>query len=192
MLTDHDLQHFANKQWAVLDSLLSFKESQNLYQWLQSEKHQLKPARIGSQDQKNTNTNIRSDSILWIEPESNPAFSVINEKFKLLSQKLREEFYLPIQGSEFHFAHYQEGSFYSRHLDQPKSSHNRLVSIVHYLNPTWEESWGGQIVLYTEDGPVKIAPQSPATLIFQSHKIEHEVLKTNKDRFSLTGWLYSS
>lgn len=191
MPINNSFQHFAEKQWAVLDSLLSFKESQNLYQWLESEKHQLKPARIGSLEQKNTNTRVRSDSIFWVEPESDPVFFLWNEKIKSLIQCLREEFYLPIQGSEFHFAHYPKGSFYSRHLDQPKSSHNRLVSIVHYLNPEWDDSWGGQIVLYTEDGPVKITPQSPTTLIFQSHKLEHEVLPTTKDRFSLTGWLYA-
>lgn len=184
-------EHFVNKQWAVLDGLLSFKESQDLYQWLQNHRDQLKPARIGTLENKSTNPQVRSDSILWMDPHADPLFSLWNERIEHLIQQLKKEFYLPIRGSEFHFAHYAQGSFYQRHLDQPKSSHNRLVSIVHYLNPKWDNSWEGQIVLYTEDGPVKIEPQSPTTLIFQSHKIEHEVLTTKHDRYSLTGWLHS-
>ncbi len=189
MSLNFDFEHFANKQWVVLDDLLSFKASQDLLNILQSRQNQMQPARIGSLEKKSINSVVRSDSILWIDHETDSAFTQWNQAIQSLTKTLKQEFFLPIKGSEFHFAQYEKGSFYARHLDQPKSSHNRLVSIVHYLNPDWNESWGGQIVLYTEDGPVKIQPQSPTTLIFQSHKIEHEVLPTEQDRFSLTGWL---
>lgn len=189
MLETQVLQHFADKQWAVLDSLLSFKESQDLLDGLLLRKEQMRPARIGSLEQKSIQSNIRSDFILWVEHEADPLFSTWNHRIQQLTKSLKEEFFLPLKSSEFHFAHYPKGSFYSRHIDQPQSSHNRLISVVHYLNPDWNDNWGGQIVLYTKEGPIKIQPKSPRTLIFQSQKVEHEVLPTEKDRFSLTGWL---
>ena len=190
-MVNKKIEQLIEKQWVVLDDLLSFKESQELFQWIQKNQKQMKPARIGSLEQKNQNTSVRSDSILWIEPGSDLVFSVWNQRIENLTQNLKEELFLPLKNSEFHFARYPEGSFYAKHIDQPKSTHNRLISIVHYLNPEWSPDWGGQIVLHTEEGEVRIQPQSPTTLIFQSHKVEHEVLPTRKDRFSLTGWLLS-
>ena len=149
----------------------------------------MKPARVGSQELKSHQSHIRSDSILWIEPDSDPIFKLWNQRMNEISKVLSEAFLLSIKSHEFHFAHYPPGSHYSKHIDQPQSSHNRLISVVHYLNPEWKSAWGGQIVLHTKTGPVKIEPESPTTLFFQSHQLEHEVRPTEKDRFSLTGWL---
>ena len=178
----------------LLEKLLSIEESKELFHWILARQNQMQPARIGAFENKTNNTKIRSDSILWMDQKSDPSFAIWSDKITELNQFLRETFYLPIKDSEFHFAHYPEGSFYSKHVDQPKqtnrhSNHNRLVSVVHYLNPEWSANWGGQIVLYTKQGPIAIEPKSPSTLLFQSHKLEHEVLTAKKDRFSLTGWL---
>lgn len=184
------VKNFSENGWFTTQELLSIKESQELFYWIKHRENTMSPARIGSLDQKSKQTSIRSDSILWIEPENDPVFKVWNQKINEITESFKENFYLAIKGSEFHFAHYTQGSFYARHIDQPKSSHNRIISVVHYLNPEWNSAWGGQIVLYPENqNPVQIEPKSPTTLFFQSHKLAHEVLKTKKDRFTLTGWL---
>lgn len=49
---------------------------------------------------------------------------------------------------------------------------NRRINVIVYLNPDWEESWGGDFGLYNEDGTVlikKIEPIFNRMVIFDTH-----------------------
>ena len=58
-----------------------------------------------------------------------------------------------------------------------------------YLNEEWAEGDGGELVIYKNSGEMKIQPLASRCVLFKSDQIEHEVLFTNKPRYSLTGWL---
>jgi SM-20-related protein len=63
-----------------------------------------------------------------------------------------------------------------------------------YLNEKWEDSDGGALRMYfpQEDGAelVKdVLPIGGRLVVFLSGEIPHEVLPTQKERISITGWL---
>jgi len=88
-----------------------------------------------------------------------------------------------------HYACYQEGSFYRKHVDSFVNDKSRQYSLIVYLNPDWTEADGGQLKLYIEDETVEILPESGRAVCFPSHLIPHEVANSHKRRLSLTGWL---
>jgi SM-20-related protein len=97
--------------------------------------------------------------------------------------------YTGITGYEFHYALYEQGSFYKRHLDQFKNNTSRAYSIIMYLNADWQEKDGGELVLYHLDHIQTIAPMNGKCVFFKSSELEHEVLITHQPRMSITGWL---
>jgi SM-20-related protein len=58
-----------------------------------------------------------------------------------------------------------------------------------YLNEDWNDKDGGELCIYIDDNFLKIAPKDGISVFFKSSELEHEVLKTNKPRMSITGWL---
>ena len=58
-----------------------------------------------------------------------------------------------------------------------------------YLNEDWKTGDGGELKIYLADKDALIEPIKNRCVIFKSDTLEHEVLVTNKSRFSLTGWL---
>jgi SM-20-related protein len=48
---------------------------------------------------------------------------------------MNETCYAGITGYEFHYAFYEEGSFYKRHVDQFQNNQGREFSMITYLNP---------------------------------------------------------
>jgi SM-20-related protein len=86
-------------------------------------------------------------------------------------------------------AHYPAGSFYKRHLDQFKERNNRVISTILYLNKNWEASQGGELKLFFDHEEKIVEPKYGRIVSFKSDQLEHEVLKTNVDRFSITGWM---
>jgi SM-20-related protein len=97
--------------------------------------------------------------------------------------------YTGITGYEFHYALYETGSFYKRHLDQFRSNKSRAFSMIMYLNADWETKDGGELCVYHADRIQTIAPENGKCVFFRSNELEHEVLVTHKPRLSITGWL---
>jgi SM-20-related protein len=89
---------------------------------------------------------------------------------------------------ECHYAYYDTGSFYKKHIDQFRSDSGRKYSMVLYLNENWQPHMGGQLVLYA-DQDVQIDPLGGRMVFFKSDKIAHEVLLSNAPRLSIAGWL---
>lgn len=149
-----------------------------------------KQAKIGKGDQKQEVISIRSDSIVWIEEENaTPAQKNYLTQMNDLMGTLNHELYLGLKEYECHFAQYSASGFYKKHLDQHTGSNTRVVSSVLYLN---EPKNGGELVIYNRDNPEVIekviTPRAGSFVCFLSNQIYHEVLPTESERFSLTGW----
>jgi SM-20-related protein len=149
-----------------------------------------KPATL---NRSNTpDVSIRSDSIFWLDHNSNHLNAddkTALEQINNLTSELKEYFRMSLNSSECHYALYQAGHFYKRHQDQTASNNRRVFSFVIYLNEAWNSENGGQLVGYLGSEKIfTIEPLMGHMILFKS-ELEHEVCKTNKARFSLTGWI---
>ncbi|MEI9912062.1 MAG: 2OG-Fe(II) oxygenase [Bacteroidota bacterium] len=147
-------------------------------------------AAIGNEEVKDPRQKIRGDKIYWMDKSHT---NIYEQEFLQLAEDLIEHLnktcYTGINGYEFHYAVYEEGSFYKRHTDQFKNNDNRKYSLINYLNDDWLEEDGGQLLVYKNDAVQKILPQSQTAVFFKSDEIEHEVTISNRSRMSITGWL---
>jgi SM-20-related protein len=150
-------------------------------------------AGIGQNQYFHQDNLYRKDKIHWLEPksisDSEIAFFKLIQEFIIF---LNETCYAGIMKSEFHYAIYEQGSFYKKHLDQFSKNDSRVFSMIMYLNANWKEGDGGELVIYKENETIKIPPSLGRMVFFDSGKYEHEVLPTIVSRLSITGWLKRS
>ncbi len=175
---------------AIIDNLLP----ETVLQGLLSETKQLldefQPALIGRGVTEKRISEIRGDEILWLEKETLTDSQKIYFQFlEQLREHLSNYFRIGLPWFECHLATYPIGSFYTKHFDQFRETNNRIFSIILYLNEDWKPEDGGQLRIYNEDAFSDIEPKMGRFVCFRSDMIEHEVLKTNRIRFSITGWL---
>jgi SM-20-related protein len=147
-------------------------------------------AGIGNNKKLMHDTKIRSDSIYWLDRKhenqhENDFFDRIEDFIKYLNKSC----YAGITGYEFHYSMYEKGSYYKKHFDQFKDNSNRQYSMISYLNANWQETDGGQLLIHHSQNDQKISPTHGKTVFFKSSELLHEVLVTNKQRMSITGWL---
>lgn len=150
-------------------------------------------ASIGHGSKKSINENIRADNISWISNNERSA-CVTNylDFIKSLQQDLNQAFYLGLNDFEGHFAQYPEGSFYKPHLDRFKQDGKRVVTLITYLNKSWQKGDGGELCLHLEEGKKIVEPHAGTIVCFLSAKILHEVLMANKERIAITGWFLNN
>lgn len=147
-------------------------------------------AGIGNAVLQDHNKLIRSDQIYWLDRKHNDAFE--NDFFDLMDSfvlHLNSTCYTGITGYEFHYALYEEGSFYKKHIDQFQNNGSRQYSMIMYLNVGWVIADGGELCIHHHDHLQNISPISGKSIFFKSSELEHEVLLANKARMSITGWL---
>jgi SM-20-related protein len=148
------------------------------------------PAGIGNNNVKDASQKMRSDKIYWLDKSHG---NVFEQAFLLQVEEfisyLNQTCYTGINAYEFHYAVYDEGSFYKRHKDQFQNDNNRKYSLINYLNDNWLEEDGGQLLVYPESGVQKIQPHAQTAVFFNSQEMEHEVTPANRQRMSITGWL---
>ncbi len=190
----------------LIDSYLSNKAgidknflSEKLAKGLQQNIHQLHAANkmtqagIGNASVKDSNQKMRGDKISWLDKTNNNAFE---QEFLELAESfiahLNSSCYTGICNYEFHYAIYEAGSYYKKHIDQFQSDNKRKFSFINYLNDDWMETDGGQLHLYHDGGVQKIQPQSKTAVFFKSNEMEHEVVLCKRSRMSISGWLKSS
>jgi SM-20-related protein len=135
---------------------------------------------------------LRRDKIYWLDRKhedlhENSFFDLMDEFVRFLNSTC----YTRITGYEFHYALYEEGSFYKRHLDQFKNSKSRAYSMIMYLNEDWKHSDGGELCVYHPNHSQIITPVNGKCVFFKSSDLEHEVLLSHQRRMSITGWLKS-
>ena len=174
--------------YSFLNEKLCTGLQQNILQ-LQSD-DLMTAAGIGNEEIKDSTQKIRGDKIYWMDKSHD---NVFEQEFLQLAEdfieRLNSTCYAGINGYEFHYAVYPEGSFYKRHRDQFKNDSNRKYSLINYLNHNWIEDDGGQLLVYQNDTTQKILPHSQTAVFFKSDEMEHEVTKANRQRLSITGWL---
>ena len=168
---------------------------------LAQDRSEFKSAGIGRASDHQVNPFVRSDEIIWVDHENGLASDGSPLQHYLdwmenLRWALNRRLYLGLFDYECHYARYDKGAFYKRHLDAFKTDRNRVISTVLYLNPGWQPGDGGELVLYksstlSEAEPELLEVVQPLfckMVIFLSEDFPHEVLLTNKPRYSLTGW----
>jgi SM-20-related protein len=147
------------------------------------------PARIGAQRRALRRAEIRGDSICWlVEPLLPPERELLGalEQLRLM---LNREAFLGLFELEMHYAWYPPGACYARHIDQPRGSVQRRVSLAFYLNRRWAAGDGGELKIVDDLGRDRhIGPVAGRLAAFLTAGREHEVMPTRHDRLSLTGW----
>ena len=151
-------------------------------------------AKVGSNSKKQEALDVRTDSIVWLdEMTSSPSQKNYLMQMNELMNTLNQELYLGLQEYECHFAKYNPSGFYKKHLDQHSGSNKRVISSILYLN---EIQRGGELLIYNREKPdiveAKITPKPGSFVCFLSNQIYHEVLPTEIERYSLTGWFRNS
>ncbi|MBI0400365.1 2OG-Fe(II) oxygenase [Cyclobacterium marinum] len=185
------------KGWCVLDHYISEEFRKEL---LNEQREllmhgQFRLAGIGKGETFAIKPEIRSDKVLWMDENLlTPLQEVYWDKMERLRSAINQRCFLGLKSFEAHFAMYPQGSFYLRHLDQFQSVSYRVVSVILYLNDTWEESDGGELrMFYTRPDGIEdykdFLPLGGRIVVFLSGEVPHEVLPTNKERISITGWM---
>ncbi|MCO8074491.1 2OG-Fe(II) oxygenase [Acinetobacter lwoffii] len=134
--------------------------------------------------------NIRSDHILWLQPEFQISHLHI-QTLQQFSQILNRAFYLGIKDVEAHFACYHAGEFYTLHRDNPQDKNGRMISSVYYLHEQWQTDWGGELRLQDKHGQWHIIQPKPNRMALFQSDLLHEVLISKQQRLSITAWLRS-
>lgn len=151
---------------------------------------ELTPAAIGRARHQQTNERIRSDKTRWLEGDT-PIQLYYLSLMTRLKQALNRQLFLGLKDYECHYALYEAGDFYKKHLDAFRGRGNRRITTVLYLNDDWRASQGGELLVYPEQGsPVlhRILPSAGTLVCFLSEDFPHEVLPANRDRLSIAGW----
>lgn len=186
------INSFINDKIGITNHFISDELANHLKENLLSllEQNLLVPAGTGNDVIASHDTSIRGDSIYWLDRSheneyENDFFDQIEDFIKYLNKSC----YAGIKSYEFHYSIYEIGSFYKKHVDQFQNNSNRKYSMISYLNNDWQKEDGGELLVYQNYNNQKIAPIQGKTVLFKSDELQHEVLVTNKQRMSITGWL---
>ncbi len=156
------------------------------------EEDKLKTAGIGNQFVKDRDQDKRGDKIFWIDNQSDePSERAFLKQINLFIEHLNDTCYTGINAYEFHYALYETGSYYQRHVDQFQNNSDRKFSLIHYLNTDWIEEEGGELLIYHENKTDIIFPEMQKAVFFRSQDCEHEVSRSIRPRMSISGWLKS-
>ncbi len=148
-------------------------------------------AKIGLNVASHKNETIRTDEILWLEDnEHNPAIQIFLAQIQRLVQILNQSLFLGLNEFETHFANYQPGTYYKKHIDQFAAQKTRKISFVYYLNQDWQDEYGGALKIYNKEEQLiqQVAPVENRFICFNSD-LPHEVAVTHQPRYSITGWM---
>lgn len=150
----------------------------------------LKRAGIGRGDDHQLAKQIRRDQIKWITGNT-PAQMAYLQIMQTLQREINRALFLGLFEYECHYALYNKGDFYLKHMDAFQGQANRIVTTVLYLNPEWQADWGGELVVYDPSGThemAKVLPEMGKLVVFMSEHVPHEVAVTQQPRASIAGW----
>jgi SM-20-related protein len=188
LLIDSYLDNNIGLDAGFLSTALSNGLQQNILQL--QEDDMMHAAGIGNDTVKDAAQKMRGDKIYWMDKSHDNIFEQeFLHQVEGFIERLNSTCYTGINSYEFHYAVYEEGSFYKRHRDQFKNDSNRKYSLISYLNNNWLEEDGGQLLVYQNETVQKISPQSQTAVFFKSEEMEHEVALAHRSRMSITGWL---
>jgi SM-20-related protein len=179
-----------DKGYSLLSDIIPDYVSLALLEKMQA-KHDIdfKYAAIGRGIEQQVNAEIRSDKISWLDKQdhTDKAYLSIMEQ---LREGLNRRLFMGLFDYESHYAVYEPGAHYKKHVDALKGSQNRILTTVFFLNPHWQLNDGGELLIYDEFDILleTVQPQMGTLAIFLSERFPHEVLPTLKTRNSIAGW----
>jgi len=178
--------------YSIQDNLLSADLISRLQHEVETlDSSQMKVAGVGRKQDYLKEQNARRDYICWIE-ESHQAGADFLAAMAQIKQVLNRQLMMGLFDYESHYARYQEGGFYEKHLDAFKGKSNRILSSVVYLNENWTAQDGGEFVLFDEyekDAEIgRFLPVKGRIAFFLSEDFPHQVLAANRQRHSIAGW----
>lgn len=149
-----------------------------------------KRARIGRNEETQRATDIRSDKIQWLALSMGQPIQDYLERMEQIRREVNRHFFLGLFEYEAHFAKYEAGDFYLKHLDSFRGNENRKLTTVFYLNEQWTPADGGELKIYDlQDNWIEtLAPVAGRLVVFLSERFPHEVLEAHADRVSIAGW----
>ncbi|MCB0738950.1 MAG: 2OG-Fe(II) oxygenase [Bacteroidetes bacterium] len=183
------INELSDKNYVVIDNFLNTDCYKQVTTFLTAHIQNFKQAGIGALDQNLINKDIRGDATFWLDSKRDMELNLFWQKVEETIDVLNRECFLSLNGFEFHLTKYPPGAHYKRHLDQFQNRNNRLISVVIYLNEHWQPGNGGELEIYDNEQIINISPIANRCVLFRSDLVEHAVLTSNTNRFSLTGWL---
>lgn len=186
------LNDLHTKGWSVQDDFFSDAFTDKLIEEVQGIQNQsMLQAGVGRKQDHQVVLDARRDYIKWIDPINETRKTFLDE-MEALRIVLNRQFFLGLFDFEAHFARYEKGAFYEKHLDAFKGESNRILSIVLYLNEDWQEGDGGELVIYDEHDSGRelgrFLPQKGRLAVFLSEDFQHEVKVAKRTRHSIAGW----
>lgn len=178
--------------YVVIDNFLTTKELKKTIDYFQklNKRDKFAKAAIGSSGNEHIISEIRGDYIYWLDADKDNEMIEVFDTLTLVKRMINRYCFLSLSDYEFHFAYYPSGGFYKKHLDQFSNRNNRMISMIIYLNENWKNGDGGELKIYPNNSDSKtIEPILNRCILFKSDTLLHEVLKSNKPRKSLTGWM---
>ena len=174
--------------YIIIENALEQRLCKNLL-LLAQEESGYENAGISNSSQLHIDSTKRSDKTRWIDDDNHTQSEYLSFTTGLLKY-LNRSLYLGLKYYESHFAIYEKGDFYEKHLDAFKHSKNRVVTTVYYLNEDWEENDGGKLIIYDSHNNklTTVSPKANTLVVFMSDIFPHEVLPAKKERYSIAGW----
>lgn len=152
-----------------------------------------RPAGVGRGPSFRIDSAVRSDRVHWIDPlrATRPQAAWL-ERMEALRRVLNERLFLGLFGFEAHLSLYRAGERYRTHRDRFADASHRVVSVLLYLNEGWRSADGGHLRLYLEAADrapwLDAAPRGGTVVAFLSGETHHEVLPSERERWSVAGW----
>ena len=186
------LMDLQTKGWSVQDDFFSTDFTQALMDEAENIQNVfMLQAGVGRKQDHQIVLDARRDYIQWIDPDK----PIRRDFLKMMSElrvALNRRLFLGLFDYEAHFARYEEGAFYEKHIDAFKGESNRILSTVLYLNEDWQEGDGGELVIYDENDPSvevgRFFPKKGRLAVFLSECFYHEVVVAKRTRHSIAGW----
>lgn len=181
--------------WAVSDTVVSpaWLDSLSAQARTRWEAGGFQAGEIGHGAADGRHPEIRGDFICWVGVDSDDAKHPFFQWMTQFRAQLNEAYSMGLRSQEFHYARYDKGRGYKKHIDQHRGTNYRKISVVLYLNTHWDPANGGELCLYQPYDPeqemLRIVPLGARLVIFVSGAIPHAVLPCRQPRWSLAGWL---
>jgi SM-20-related protein len=190
-------ENLSTQNFAVEELFLNSEESRQIRDFLQQSYNdgQLKKAGIGTSGNFQLQHDVRGDHIQWIDSQKAPeATQIIIQRVQGLMTFINRACFLGLKDIEMHYTVYPRGTQYQRHLDQFKQNDHRRLTFICYLNPDWVPADGGCLRIYlpkdgAEETFLDVTPTAGKLVCFRSDILEHEVLLSYNERYSVTGWM---
>ncbi|PYF84537.1 MULTISPECIES: 2OG-Fe(II) oxygenase [Marinomonas] len=186
------LMDLQTKGWSVQDDFFSTDFTQALMDEAENIQNAfMLQAGVGRKQDHQIVLDARRDYIQWIDPDK----PIRRDFLKMMAElrvALNRRLFLGLFDYEAHFARYEKGAFYEKHIDAFKGESNRILSTVLYLNENWQDGDGGELVIYDENDPSvevgRFFPKKGRLAVFLSECFYHEVVVAKRTRHSIAGW----